>query len=56
VFIGSPPLAFNFGLGWMLLFPMSVGATNVELEKAAPADQIDAALKCRATVMYTAPT
>ncbi len=28
VFIGSPPLAFTFGLGGLLLFPMSVGASH----------------------------
>ena len=32
VFIGSPPLAFTFGLGGLLLFPMSVGASTVLLE------------------------
>src|SRR5207244_7459018 len=35
-FIGSPPLAFTFGLGGLLLFPMSVGASTVLLEKATP--------------------
>ena len=34
VFIGSPPLAFTFGLGGLLLFPMGVGASTVLLEKA----------------------
>ena len=34
VFIGSPPLAFTFGLGGLLLFPMRVGASTVLLEKA----------------------
>jgi 2-aminobenzoate-CoA ligase len=56
VFIGSPPLAFTFGLGGLLLFPMSVGASTVLLEKAAPAELIDAAVKFGATVMFTAPT
>ena len=37
VFIGSPPLAFTFGLGGLLLFPMSVGASTVLLEKARAA-------------------
>jgi 2-aminobenzoate-CoA ligase len=36
VFIGSPPLAFTFGLGGLLLFPMSMGASTVLLEKAGP--------------------
>jgi 2-aminobenzoate-CoA ligase len=36
VFIGSPPLAFTFGLGGLTLFPMFVGASTVLLEKAGP--------------------
>jgi 2-aminobenzoate-CoA ligase len=36
VFIGSPPLAFTFGLGGLLLFPLSIGASTVLLEKASP--------------------
>jgi 2-aminobenzoate-CoA ligase len=56
VFIGSPPLAFTFGLGGMLLFPMSVGASTVLLEKASP-DALPAAIASyRATVCFTAPT
>ena len=35
-FIGSPPLAFTFGLGGLVLFPLRVGAATVLLEKAAP--------------------
>ena len=48
VFIGSPPLAFTFGLGGLLLFPMRVGASTVLLEKPAP----DALL---AAIARTAP-
>ena len=56
VFIGSPPLAFTFGLGGLLLFPMSVGASTVLLEKASP-DALPAAIaQYRATVCVTAPT
>ncbi len=56
VFIGSPPLAFTFGLGGMLLFPMSVGASTVLLEKATP-DALPAAIaQYRATICVTAPT
>jgi 2-aminobenzoate-CoA ligase len=56
VFIGSPPLAFTFGLGGLLLFPMSVGASTVLLEKASP-DVLPAAIaRYRATVCFTAPT
>ena len=56
VFIGSPPLAFTFGLGGLTLFPMSVGASTVLLEKAPPADLARAAAEFGATVMFTAPT
>lgn len=56
VFIGSPPLAFTFGLGGLTLFPMSVGASTVLLEKVAPADLVAATKAFGATVMFTAPT
>ena len=56
VFIGSPPLAFTFGLGGLTLFPMSVGASTVLLEKASPADLVAATKAFAATVMFTAPT
>jgi 2-aminobenzoate-CoA ligase len=56
VFIGSPPLAFTFGLGGLLLFPMSVGASTVLIEKATP-DTLPAAIERHgATVCFTAPT
>jgi 2-aminobenzoate-CoA ligase len=56
VFIGSPPLAFTFGLGGLTLFPMSVGASTVLLERAGPADLVKATREFGATVMFTAPT
>jgi 2-aminobenzoate-CoA ligase len=56
VFIGSPPLAFTFGLGGLLLFPMSIGASTVLVEKASPPDLLAAVQAFKATVMFTAPT
>jgi 2-aminobenzoate-CoA ligase len=56
IFIGSPPLAFTFGLGGLLLFPMSVGASTVLVEKASPPDLLDAVRRFDATVMFTVPT
>ncbi len=56
VFIGSPPLAFTFGLGGLLLFPMSIGASTVLLERASPPDLMRAVRVFSATVMFTAPT
>jgi len=56
IFIGSPPLAFTFGLGGLVLFPMRVGAATVLLE-AAPPDKLLAAIgEYKATVSFTAPT
>ncbi len=56
VFIGTPPLAFTFGLGGLLLFPLRVGACAVLLEKAAPETLLAAIGTHRATVCFTAPT
>lgn len=56
VFIGSPPLAFTFGLGGLLLFPMSIGASTVLIEKASPPDLLAAVEAHQATVLFTAPT
>jgi 2-aminobenzoate-CoA ligase len=54
--IGSPPLAFTFGLGGLLLFPMSIGAASVLVERAAP-DALPAAIaQYGATICYTSPT
>ena len=56
VFIGSPPLAFTFGLGGLVLFPLHIGASTVLLEKAGPPDLLEAIVAHRATVCFTAPT
>ena len=56
VFIGSPPLAFTFGLGGLVLFPMAVGASTVLLEKASPPQLLDGIKEFGATVLFTAPT
>jgi 2-aminobenzoate-CoA ligase len=55
-FTGSPPLAFTFGLGGLVLFPLRIGASTVLLEKAAPDDLLAAIAKHRITVCFTAPT
>ena len=56
VFIGSPPLAFTFGLGGLVLFPMRYGASAVLLEKATPPALLEAIPEFRATTLVTAPT
>jgi 2-aminobenzoate-CoA ligase len=56
MFIGSPPLAFTFGLGGLLIFPLSVGASTVLIEKATPDTLLPAIAQFGATVCFTAPT
>jgi acyl-coenzyme A synthetase/AMP-(fatty) acid ligase len=56
LFTGSPPLAFTFGLGGLLLFPMRIGAATLLVERPAPDALLDAIDKHRATVLFTAPT
>jgi 2-aminobenzoate-CoA ligase len=56
VFIGSPPLAFTFGFGGLVLFPMRFGAACVLLEDAAPARLLAAIEHFRPSVCFTAPT
>ncbi len=40
VFVGSPPLAFTFGLGGLAIFPLRFGATATLLENASPANMV----------------
>jgi 2-aminobenzoate-CoA ligase len=54
--IGTPPLAFTFGLGGLLCFPLAARATAVMLEKSTPETLLDAIAATRATVTFTAPT
>ena len=56
VFIGSPPLAFTFGLGMQLAFPLYAGACTFLLEKAGPAELVEAISEYKATICSTAPT
>jgi 2-aminobenzoate-CoA ligase len=56
VFVGSPPLAFTFGLGGLAIFPLRFGATATLLEQATPPSMIEIIEKYRATVCFTAPT
>ncbi len=56
VFVGSPPLAFTFGLGGLAIFPLRFGACATLLEKASPPNMIDIIETYRATISFTAPT
>jgi len=56
VFVGSPPLAFTFGLGGLAVFPLRFGATATLLENASPANMIEIIETYKATISFTAPT
>ena len=56
VFAGSPPLAFTFGLGGLVIFPLRFGASSLLTEKAGPVELAEYAAAAGATVLFTAPT
>jgi len=56
IFVGSPPLAFTFGLGGLAIFPLRFGATATLLENASPANMIEIIETYKATIAFTAPT
>ncbi|MFF4449806.1 AMP-binding protein [Streptomyces sp. NPDC001502] len=56
VFTGTPPLAFTFGLGGLVVFPLSVGAATLLIEQAAPQQLADLVEEHGVTVLFTAPT
>jgi 2-aminobenzoate-CoA ligase len=56
IFVGSPPLAFTFGLGGLAVFPLRFGAAACLLEQATPPNMIELIQAHRATVCFTAPT
>ncbi|MFF0478113.1 AMP-binding protein [Streptomyces sp. NPDC004284] len=56
VFAGSPPLAFTFGLGGLVIFPLRAGASAVLLEQAGPKQLLAAIERNRVSVLFTAPT
>ena len=56
VFTGSPPLAFTFGLGGLLVFPLRIGAATLLVERPSPEALLDVVERHRPTVLFTAPT
>ncbi|MEO5579950.1 MAG: AMP-binding protein, partial [Gemmatimonadaceae bacterium] len=56
LFCGSPPLAFTFALGGLLLFPMRFGACSLLLEQPSPPNLLSAIQEHRPTICFTAPT
>ena len=56
VFTGTPPLAFTFGLGGDLVFPLRAGASALLIEKASPAELAALIEEYAVTTLFTAPT
>ncbi len=57
IVIGSPPLAFTFGLGGMLMFPMWAGASVYFHDTPyTPESMAQVIHEVGATICYTAPT
>jgi len=55
VFCGTPPIAFTFGLGGMLAFPLRAGASTVLVEKLTPESLLETIARFRASVLFTSP-
>jgi 2-aminobenzoate-CoA ligase len=56
IFAGSPPLAFTFGLGALLIFPIRAGASTLLIERATPAELADHIAHRGVSVVSTAAT
>ncbi len=56
IFCGTPPLAFTFGLGGLLCFPLRYGASVALVEKLLPETLLQTIRDFGATICFTAPT
>jgi 2-aminobenzoate-CoA ligase len=56
VFTGTPPLAFTFGLGGLVVFPLRMGAATLLIEKATPGELADLIASYGVSICFTAPT
>ncbi len=56
VVVGTPPLAFTFGLGGLVIFPLRFGAASVLLEEASPAELVGEIKSYKATISFAAPS
>ena len=56
VFTGTPPLAFTYGLGGLVLFPLRFGASTAPIEQAGPDALLEAVERHGITTLFTAPT
>jgi 2-aminobenzoate-CoA ligase len=56
VFTGTPPLAFTFGLGGLVVFPLRIGASTLLIEKATPDQLAELIAEHHVSICFTAPT
>jgi 2-aminobenzoate-CoA ligase len=56
IYVGSPPIAFTFGLGAQLAFPLAFRASVALVEQPSPTALLEAIQRHRATCLFTAPT
>src|SRR5206468_81081 len=56
LFTGTPPLAFTFGLGGLVVFPFRVGASTLLIEKSTPGELMDLIAEHEVSICFTAPT
>ena len=56
VFTGTPPIAFTFGLGGLVVFPLRAGRQHGAGRPGTPDELADAVAEHGVTVLFTAPT
>jgi 2-aminobenzoate-CoA ligase len=56
IYTGTPPLAFTFGLGALLCFPLRYGAAVALIDKPSPEALLETIARHKCTALYTAPT
>jgi 2-aminobenzoate-CoA ligase len=56
IFTGTPPIAFTFGLGGLVIFPFRVGATTALFESITPPQLLEKIAELKITCLFTAPT
>ncbi|WP_118855885.1 AMP-binding protein [Sphingomonas mesophila] len=56
IVLTSAPIAFTFGLGASLMFPLRFGAAAATVEKATPPELVEAVARFGVTHLATAPT
>jgi 2-aminobenzoate-CoA ligase len=56
IFAGTPPLAFTYALGGLILFPMRHGASTLFVEQPTPPNLLESIQKYRPTIIFTSPT